>query len=129
MLTPERLLRLMIELIFVLLGGLLMWLGLAGPAHCRLVSSQRGVDLVGLARAVQPGPVVVALAKLDTRVVSRTAGRPHARDFARAISLGWSDARGRGRTARVARHDCLLFDLPAAVSETGSLQLFEAFFF
>src|SRR2546430_17408399 len=37
MLTPERLLRLMIELIFVSLGGLLMWLGLAGPAHGRTV--------------------------------------------------------------------------------------------
>jgi hypothetical protein len=28
MLTPERLLRLMIELIFILLGGLVVWLGL-----------------------------------------------------------------------------------------------------
>jgi hypothetical protein len=37
MLTPERLLRFMIELIFVLLGGLLMWLGLAGPVHGRTV--------------------------------------------------------------------------------------------
>src|SRR5260370_4443440 len=37
MLTPERLLRLMIEFIFVLLGGLLIWLGLAGPAHGRTV--------------------------------------------------------------------------------------------
>jgi hypothetical protein len=37
MLTPERLQRLMIELIFVLLGALLAWLGLAGPAHGRTV--------------------------------------------------------------------------------------------
>ena len=37
MLTPERLLRLMIEFIFVLLGGLLIWLGFAGPAHGRTV--------------------------------------------------------------------------------------------
>jgi hypothetical protein len=37
MLTPERLLRLMIEFVFVLLGALLMWLGLAGPAHGRTV--------------------------------------------------------------------------------------------
>jgi hypothetical protein len=37
MLTPERLLRLMIEFIFVLLGALLVWLGLAGPAHGRTV--------------------------------------------------------------------------------------------
>jgi len=37
MLTPQRLLRLMIELIFVLLGGLLIWLGVAGPAHGRTV--------------------------------------------------------------------------------------------
>ena len=33
MLTPERLQRLMIEFIFVLLGALLVWLGLAGPAR------------------------------------------------------------------------------------------------
>jgi hypothetical protein len=37
MLTPERLQRLMIELIFVLLGALLAWLGLVGPAHGRTV--------------------------------------------------------------------------------------------
>jgi hypothetical protein len=37
MLTPERLQRLMIEFIFVLLGALLAWLGLAGPAHGRTV--------------------------------------------------------------------------------------------
>jgi hypothetical protein len=37
MLTPERLFRLMIELIFVLLGALLVWLGLVGPAHGRTV--------------------------------------------------------------------------------------------
>jgi hypothetical protein len=37
MLTPERLQRLMIELIFVLLGALLAWLGLAGPARGRTV--------------------------------------------------------------------------------------------
>jgi len=33
MLTPERLQRLMVEVIFVLLGVLLAWLGVAGPAH------------------------------------------------------------------------------------------------
>jgi hypothetical protein len=37
MLTPERLFRLMIEFVFVLLGALLVWLGLAGPAHGRTV--------------------------------------------------------------------------------------------
>jgi hypothetical protein len=37
MLTPERLSRLMIEFVFVLLGALLGWLGLAGPAHGRTV--------------------------------------------------------------------------------------------
>ena len=30
MLTPERLLRLIVELIFILLGGLVIWLGLTG---------------------------------------------------------------------------------------------------
>jgi hypothetical protein len=37
MLTPERLLRLIIEFIFVLLGILLVWLGLAGPIYGRTV--------------------------------------------------------------------------------------------
>ena len=37
MLTPERLLRFIIELIFVLLGGLLVWLGLRGPVYGRTV--------------------------------------------------------------------------------------------
>jgi len=37
MLTPERLFRLMIELIFVLLGGLLICFGVAGLAHGRTV--------------------------------------------------------------------------------------------
>ncbi len=51
MLTPERLLRLMIELIFVLLGGLLMWLGLAGPAHGRTVD-RHGVPWLVLSVAL-----------------------------------------------------------------------------
>ena len=37
MLTPERLLRVFIELIFVMLGGLLVWLGLRGPLYGRIV--------------------------------------------------------------------------------------------
>ena len=37
MLTPERLLQVLIEIIFVLLGGLLVWLGLRGPLHGRIV--------------------------------------------------------------------------------------------
>ncbi len=37
MLTPERLLGLFIELIFVMLGGLLVWLGLRGPLSGRIV--------------------------------------------------------------------------------------------
>jgi hypothetical protein len=37
MLTPERLLRSLVEFVFVLLGALLIWLGLAGPAHGRTV--------------------------------------------------------------------------------------------
>ena len=37
MLTPERLLRVFIELIFVLLGGLLIWLGFRGPGYGQIV--------------------------------------------------------------------------------------------
>ena len=46
MLTPERLFRLMIEFIFVLLGALLVWLGLAGPAHGRTVDRHSAVWLI-----------------------------------------------------------------------------------
>lgn len=37
MLTPERLLRVIIEIIFVMLGGMLVWLGFSGPAYGRIV--------------------------------------------------------------------------------------------
>ena len=37
MLRPERILGVFVELIFVLLGGLLVWLGLRGPAYGRIV--------------------------------------------------------------------------------------------
>src|SRR5712664_653938 len=37
MLTPERLLQLIIEVIFILLGGLLIWFGFAGPIYGRTV--------------------------------------------------------------------------------------------
>lgn len=37
MLTPERMLRFIIELIFILLGVMLIWLGLRGPIHGRTV--------------------------------------------------------------------------------------------
>jgi EamA domain-containing membrane protein RarD len=37
MLTPERMLRFIIESIFVLLGLMLIWLGLRGPIHGRTV--------------------------------------------------------------------------------------------
>ena len=37
MLTPERLLRLIIESIFILLGGLLVWFGFAGLIYGRTV--------------------------------------------------------------------------------------------
>lgn len=37
MLTPHRLLGLIIELLLVLLGGLLVWLGLRGPVYGRIV--------------------------------------------------------------------------------------------
>src|SRR5260370_40720272 len=115
--TPERLLRFMIELIFVLLGSLVVWLGLArriyGPAQCRMVDSQRGADPMGLARALQAGPVVVALAELDARAFARPSGRPQACDVPRAVCLGWSDAGGRRWPAPSARCEWHELDLPA----------------
>ena len=42
MFTPERLLRVMIELIFVLLGGLLAWLGLRGQSSIRILEHTTG---------------------------------------------------------------------------------------
>jgi len=38
MLTPERITRLMIEFVFVLLGGMLIWLGLVGFYHGRMIN-------------------------------------------------------------------------------------------
>ena len=37
MLTPERIMRVTIELIFILLGLLIIWLGVRGPIHGRTV--------------------------------------------------------------------------------------------
>ena len=37
MLTPARLLQAIIEMIFVLLGGLLIWLGLRGPVYGQII--------------------------------------------------------------------------------------------
>jgi hypothetical protein len=37
MLSPEKLLRLIVEFIFVMLGALFAWFGLVGPAHGRTV--------------------------------------------------------------------------------------------
>jgi hypothetical protein len=51
MLTPERLQRLIVELIFVLLGALLAWLGAAGPAH-GLTVDRRGIPWVVLSVAL-----------------------------------------------------------------------------
>jgi hypothetical protein len=46
MLSPERLFRLMIELIFVLLGALLIWFGLVGLTHGRTVDRQGATWLI-----------------------------------------------------------------------------------
>ena len=46
MLTPERLFRLMIELIFVLLGALLVWFGLVGLTHGRTVDRHGAAWLI-----------------------------------------------------------------------------------
>src|SRR5882762_1040467 len=63
MLTPERLQQLTIEFILVLLGALLVWLGLAGPAHGRTVDRHSIAWLIlsvalifwGLRALYQPG--------------------------------------------------------------------------
>ena len=63
MLTPERLQQLMIEFILILLGALLVWLGLAGPAHGRTVDRHSIAWLIlsvalifwGLRALYQPG--------------------------------------------------------------------------
>src|ERR1700741_4164889 len=74
MLTPERLLRLMIEVIFILLGILVIWLGLART-------------------------MVGALGKLDAGDFAGASGRADAGDIARGFSVGGTVACGRGRRA------------------------------
>jgi len=46
MLTAERLLRFIIEFIFILLGGLLMWFGFAGPIYGQTVDRHSTTWLV-----------------------------------------------------------------------------------
>jgi len=46
MLTPERLLRFTIELVFVLLGVLLIWLGVRGPIYGRTVDRHSAAWLI-----------------------------------------------------------------------------------
>jgi hypothetical protein len=46
MLTPERMLRFIIELIFILLGVMLIWLGLRGPIHGRTVDRHSSAWIV-----------------------------------------------------------------------------------
>ncbi len=52
MLRPEQLIRAVIELIFMLLGGLVVWLGLTNQifsirANADVDDSERGADCVG----------------------------------------------------------------------------------
>src|SRR5258708_19858809 len=93
---------------------------LCGSPQHSLVDSQRGANCMGTAGPVQPGAMVVALAELDARVVARTSGCPHARDFARTVSLGRSNASGRRRLAGTAWNDCSIFDPPDPLRECFS---------
>jgi hypothetical protein len=75
MLTPERLLRLIIEFVFVLLGGLVAWLGLSG----RIFFDRRGTAWILL------GAVLVfwGLRAIYKPSKSRARGE----DWTRGISL------------------------------------------
>jgi hypothetical protein len=63
MLTPERLLRLFIEIVFILLGGLLIWFSFAGPMYGRTVDRHNiswlvlsvAIILWGLRALYKPG--------------------------------------------------------------------------
>src|SRR5262245_26955045 len=75
MLTPERLLGIFIELIFVMLGGLLIWLGLRGPISGRIVDRHSvswlilGVALTlwGLRALYKPGISQLTLSRSTIR--------------------------------------------------------------
>ena len=64
MLTPQRLLRAIIELMFVLLGGLVIWLGLSGEILVYSFNPRRpgwlilsvAIILWGLRAMLRPGP-------------------------------------------------------------------------
>jgi hypothetical protein len=63
MLTPERLLRLIIEFIFIMLGGLLIWFGFTGPRYGTVDRHSIGwvilsvaLILWGLRALYKPGP-------------------------------------------------------------------------
>ncbi len=86
-----------------------------GPAQHLMADSGRRTDPVGLTRAIQSEPVVVALAELDARFVARAAGPSDVSDDTRSVSLGWSYACSWWRIARIARHCGIRSDLSTAV--------------
>ena len=105
MLTPERLLRLMIELIFIMLGGLIAWLALVR----HIAVDRHGVSWLILSVAL------ILLGKLDARSFSFASGNSDAGDFARALLVGRANAGGRGWIARAARPHWLRAGAPATL--------------
>jgi len=126
MLTPQQLLRITIEIIFVLLGGLVVWLGLTGahpvrPAKARLVAAERGGYLVGPPRTVQARRVVVANRTVDARALPGVAWFGDAGDFARFFSMGGPIAGVCRLGACRAGLDRLSLDLPSTLDRSKYL--------
>ena len=125
MLTPDRLLGVMIELIFVLLGALVAWLALRG----RILVDRHSIRWLILgagSRALQARPVVETLGKLDPRAFSCTSRSLDAGDYSRSLFLGGAHAHGGWRDSRASRNCGLGAPLPATL--TGRFMPKAAFF-
>src|ERR1700722_5473065 len=102
MLRPEQLTRVLIELIFVLLGGLVVWLGLTNQilpdptkptgmilpvprTQASVGDSRRRADCLGRVCLCAPGACVAARRALDARCLVDPAGDSHARDCSRSV--------------------------------------------
>ena len=110
MLTPERLLRLVIEIIFVLLGLLVVWLGLTGHIFFdrhKLPWLVLSVALIlwgirGIYR--KPGEQAAAAGRLYPRGFADGFGYSAAGDFAGAVCVGGAAAGVCRGSAGGARH-------------------------
>ena len=120
MLTPERVLRLMIEVIFLLLGVLVVWLALSGRILRRapqtiLAHPQRCADPLGTACPLRPQQIVGPLGELDSRAFVDSPWRGNAGHFESPVFVGRTATGHRRSIDVLARNHRCRACLPAAL--------------